>query len=219
MTTPSLTRAPAVSSACDHPYHPVKASALWRYQAQASGLPTVNYTLTHVDVTTNGFTERREYSNNLTADIKWNCSDDGLVAAQYANLAASQSQFKFEYLKTNGVTIPPANRWTVGSTWSYGYEVRGQVTTRGNPTNAQGTIDISNQIVAQEALTVPSGDYNALKVGSRITMKLTVSVSGVTVPVDMSFNSTSWFAQNVGMVKTTNTDPIVSTTELISFTQ
>ncbi len=217
-TVATVTRAPDVSTTCNHPYFPIKANAKWQYRTQVTGIAPSTYTVTFLNITANAFTEHREFSTGLTTDVRWNCSAEGLASTQFANLTTPSSQFKFEYVKSNGVMIPPANRWVAGTSWNFSYEVKGQMISRGAPVNAQGTIEIGNRIVGPESVTVPAGKYNAVKVDQTFKMKLNVTVSGVAVPTEISFNGNSWFVQNVGMVKSTSTDPVVSTVELISFT-
>jgi hypothetical protein len=216
------TASSAATGACNNPYYPVKANAQWKYRVtyQTGGLAPSEFTQSYTNITANGFTERRVFPN-LTVENGWTCSSEGLLAAQFANLnTGGPSQFKFETLKSSGVTVPAAATLKVGATWNNGYEVKAQIST-GNTTNqAQGKITQAHKIVGQESVTVPAGTYNAFKVETDFSMALSIVVGGVTVPTNFNFKVTSWFAPNVGLVKSvTASEALAATTELQSLTQ
>ena len=217
--TPSPAPSPTASTQCSNPYYPVSASAQWQYRSTTGGLAPATYTQTVTAITSNSFTEHREFAA-LKTDNVWNCAADGsLSSTQVGNLSANTGQFQLQTTKNTGMTIPAAKDWKVGASWSNSYEVKGTILMRGVSANATGSVELSFSVVAQESVTVPAGTYDAMKVASTSTMKLRVNANGVELPVDVVATSTQWYAQNVGMVKTqTSTQGIDSAVELLSFT-
>ena len=73
------------------------------------------------------------------------------------------------------------------------------------------TPDLANAYIAASAtLNVPSfrngrdnlvGTFNAVRADCKIDSKITVTMSGVEVPTDVSTTSTMWYAPDVGLVK------------------
>ncbi len=180
-------------------------------------MPPTNYTLTYTNVSANSFVDHRVF-NNLTIDNTWTCTKDGLVASQVANAAfLTASQFKLETLKTTGVTIPPANGWKIGRIWSNEYTIKGTMVTNGQSMTAQGPIEIMNKITTQGSVTVPAGTFNTFQVDETLKSNLTANLGLIDVPVNFDYTSTSWYAENVGLVKTVTTGTIASVTELTSF--
>ena len=209
----------AVNTQCNHPFYPVSTTAKWQYRSTTTGLAPSMFTLSDTDITANSFTEHRDFTT-LQTDNGWRCAADGsLASTQFGNLNTGSTQFQLQTTRNTGVTIPAPKDWKVGTTWNNAYEVKGTMQLSGDTANAQGSIDVTYKIVAQESVTVPAGAYNAFKVTSDTTMKLSVTSGAATVPFNISTSATSWFAPNVGMVKTqTSTQGIDTTLELTAFT-
>jgi hypothetical protein len=213
----------AEASTCDHPYYPVKEDAQWVYQVtyKTGDAPTSTYTETRSSTGANTFTERRVF-NGLTTETDWNCTSDGLVSTQFANLALAgqEDQFTIETVNVRGVTVPAANSLTAGATWTNGYDLKGTMTSQGASTSFEGTVETANEIVGEESVTTPAGTFTALKIESTTTMTLSTKVGDSTVPVEFKFNTTSWFARDTGMVKSVTSGAFGEVTiELISFTE
>ena len=218
---PTLAPATAQASTCDNPFHPVKPDASWNYQISYGSTSTAvtPYTMTLTNITPTGFSEHRVFADgNVNTD--WVCSPDGLLATQLVDLAAtSGSQFVSETLDSRGITIPPANQWNVGATWTNHYSVKGQFKNNNNPINGQGDIDTQNRITGQEQVTVPAGTFDTYRVESATTMNLTASLGFIGVPTTMNVSEVSWYARDVGLVKSELTfQSTTATTDLVSFT-
>ena len=209
----------AGNTQCNHPFYPVSATANWQYRSTTTGLAPSTFTLSDSNITANSFTEHRDFTT-LQTDNGWSCAADGsLASTQFGNLNTGSTQFQLQTTKNTGVTIPAPKDWQVGTTWNNAYEVKGTMQLSGNTANAQGSIEVTYKIVSQESVTVPAGTYNAFKVTSDTTMKLSVTSGAATVPFNISTAATSWFAPNVGMVKSqSSTQGIDTALELTAFT-
>ncbi len=216
--TPAL--APTTVSLCSNPFHPVSPSARWQYQATGFASTTpATYTVTLSNIIDNSFVEHYAVDNTVF-DVQWQCTSEGLRAAPVANfLFGGQTPFRFDSVSSSGVTLPPADRWSTGSTWSSTYDVRGQAQQNGVTVTGTGTVNIQDKVMDQEQVTVPAGTFQAWRVDSTVRISLTGSSGGTSVPVVFSFKRSSWYAANVGLVKMVlNLDSQSAATELVAFT-
>lgn len=221
--------APATQSSgetkCGVPYYPVRAGLEKEYRVtyERDAAPAAAYTESYASIKPDSFTLRYRFPE-ITVNTGWNCSPEGMVALEYGRLdsARQQSGFKMETVGRTGLTVPAAERWREGEEWRSSYEIRAEIAgPQGPGGRGSGTIEITNRVVGREQVTVPAGTYDALKVESTMAMKLTVRVGQMTVPTNTSARNTSWFAENVGMVKSVSApgDFPGSTTELVSIKQ
>jgi hypothetical protein len=216
--TPAL--APTTVGLCSNPFRPVSPSAHWQYRATGFASTTpVTYTVTLSNLTDNSFIEHYALQD-AAFDVQWQCSNEGLRAAPAANVFVSgQMPFQLDAVTSSGVTLAPADRWSTGATWSSAYDVRGQATLNGMTVTGTGTVNIQDQVLDQEQVTVPAGTFQAWRVDSTIRISLTGSSGGTSVPVVFSFTRSSWYASNAGLVKMVlNLDSQPATTELVAFT-
>ena len=61
---------------------------------------------------------------------------------------------------------------------------------------------MTSTVVGEESVSVPAGSYTAMKISQHTALDLSVTVRDFSAPMNISFESTSWFARGVGMVKT-----------------
>ena len=211
-------------SPCDHPYYPVRAGARWQYRLTTQGTGPTEQTITRTDITADSFTERHEFTGGTTMTTGWRCDSEGLAALEYGNVSTGQATVRMETLSSEGVNIPAADRWQPGTTWNSRYEVRGGMSGAANANlgmQMTGPVEIASRIVGQESVTVPAGTFDAMKVESTITLRLSTNVGGRTAPMPpMTFRTNTWYARGVGVVKIEQVGGFGSTmTELLSSTQ
>jgi hypothetical protein len=167
------------------------------------------YSLTYSDVVANGFRAHHAYPE-LKVETQWICSDSGLVSAQFAQLAMSQmSDVEFEQLEFSGVTLPPAAQWKVGFAWDSAYQMTGKMTLEGiGPVTTQFDIAATNEIAAQEEVTVPAGIYpDAMRVDSNTTIVITGKAGDLEIPpINFEFTNSNWHVKDVGLVRTEMVD-------------
>jgi len=132
---------------------------------------------------------------------------------------------------TNPVTVTvPAVALAAGATQG---SIVAEVTpaTPGKYDHGQLLVSHEGQLVSQVALdavlaqggsvsvSVPAGSYTAMKISQHTALDLSVTVRDFSAPMNISFESTSWFARGVGMVKTVGGGELgESTTELTAYT-
>jgi hypothetical protein len=206
---PTSTAAPATSApqagsgACDNPLYPVVEGATWSYTVTGGPAGPVSYTTSVASVDAQGF-ELMQAFTSLTVTQRWSCSDAGLVALDFGGPAASLvtegSQASFTTTAQTGVTLPKSV--APGDSWSQSFEITGtQTLTGGNTGNSQGKASYQSSAVGMEDVTVDAGTFNAMRVDGQLSVDLTVEAMGVTTPVTLTSNFTSWYAPGVGLVK------------------
>ncbi|MCX7601576.1 MAG: hypothetical protein N2Z75_06520 [Meiothermus sp.] len=192
---------------CDHPFYPVREGWVWSYR---SSLDNSTYTIQTLEVKANGFIQRLTFPS-FGFDSRWICDARGLTRPEFAQSGPSSMQMKFKTRKASGVLLPQNLR--VGSSWSYSYEVSGEAQ-RGNLTlELEQSVHTTSKVVGQESVSVPAGRFTALKVESTQTSRGTMKMGGRSSPMNLTVKSTSWYAPNVGLVKSQSEGVVI---ELVS---
>jgi len=153
----------------------------------------------------------------ITSQVKWNCSDEGLVSTDYvsSNLPMVMqamgvaSDYQIETLEFSGITFPANDSWYVGSAWTGSWKVNSDLTVEDlGQVNAEIAVTMSNVIGAEEPVSVPAGSYDkALRVDSTISIETKIVMQGMTLPtINGEYTMTSWFVEGVGMVKQVSDD-------------
>jgi hypothetical protein len=219
-TVPAATEAsglqPDTQSNCYNPFFPIVEGASWTYQfvdtkeTYSNDVSNVNqdsFTLTQTFYTTEG-------NEDLVLTADWYCSSDGLLQGNFAQLdMLNQSgseggpEMSFETIKWEGETLPSPDLMQVGYEWESTYTLKGDVNMQGIETTADATVTIKYMVGAIEEVTTPAGTFaNAYRVDSDGNIDIEMSMSGATVPINaVGFSSSSWYVENVGLVKTANT--------------
>lgn len=215
---------PSGETKCGVPYYPVRAGLEKQYRVtyDRNAAPAATYTEGYADIGPDSFALRYRFPE-MAVSTGWNCTSEGMVALEYGKLESARqaTNFKMETVGRTGVTVPSAERWREGGEWRSSYEIRTEIAgPQGPSARGSGTIEITNRVTGREQITVPAGTYDALKVESTMTMKLTVRVGQMTQPTTTSLRNTSWFAENVGMVKAVSAGDFAgATTELVGLKQ
>ncbi|MGE5248627.1 MAG: hypothetical protein ACM3QS_00300 [Bacteroidota bacterium] len=208
---PSATQ--AAQGACANPLFPVVKGATWTYSGSGGPSGAYSYTDTITDVRSDGFSISSKFSDNLTRTQEWACKPEGLVALQLPGAAATLTTEKFkanfETSNIQGVTIPA--RVSPGDKWSFNLDIKGKLDISGVTADTTGTASYNFTAANTESVTVPAGTFDAMKIDGVLTLDITASVSGLSVPLKITMNSTSWFAPGVGMVKTLSSGDLAGT--------
>lgn len=214
-STMTLQSAPAV--ACYNGFYPVSPDARWEYRVTADATPST-YDKSIVRMAPDSFTEHRVFNSTAT-DNAWTCTIDGLRSEEFGNLQVhGQTQYKFNTTSGTGVTIPAEDRWFVGNAWSSRYDIAGQLEQSGVTFTGTGTVTLENRIGAEDPVTVPAGTFNAFRVDSTITLRLTPS-GLFAIPVTVTLSQYSWYARDTGMVRSMlSMNGATAVTELVSYT-
>lgn len=209
------------SGACANPYYPVIEGATWTYTVTGGLFGPFSYTDMVTAVGAGGFTLTSEFPE-LTRTQEWACGPEGLAGLEYgASISAPETSAQFETTSTSGVTLPASI--AAGDEWTQSFEIQGeQVLPNGETATSQGTVTFASQAAGVEEVTVPAGTFQAMRVDSTVTFDLTAQVGDVSAPVSLESTSSSWFAPEIGLVKTVGTDTMFSegatvTLELVSY--
>lgn len=219
-SNPTESTPPSAGGACANPYIPVIIGASWNYQLVGSATDTYTHSIIAVDGAS--FTEQDVFGTGVKRQGKWNCDSGSLIAldpagGSSANVNTGGMSVNFQTTAQSGVTFP-ANP-APGSTWSQSITLEGTQTINGTeiPSKNQTTTDCT--AIGMESVTVTAGTFDALHVDCNVNMHLVITIQGSEMPTTLDMKSSSWYAPNVGMVKTVSTGSnLNSTVELISYT-
>jgi hypothetical protein len=209
-----------VSGPCANPLYPVKVGDLWNYQI--TGTTSSSFTRTILEVTGSGFTDQDTFPGPVTRTGEWACSAGSLTSltpsgGSSAQVQTSGSSSDFQTNDLTGVTLP-ANI-AAGDTWNQHMVLQG--TTDVSGTTAQSTTEVTMACTADgnESVIATAGTFTAMKVTCQVTMVITISLSGISVPTNLVFATDSWYAPGIGLVRSVTTgENLDSTIDLISYT-
>jgi len=199
---PSTSVAPLAGSAkdeCGNPYYPVVEGASWTYRI---GETTATHTMTLGSG--NSFVLNVE-GGDSSFTIDGICTDEGIflmdVPGMSTTATTSDGTGRVTTSGSEGVTLP--NDVQVGDEWSQ--TLSANVTLGDSPMAV--TIDTQYKAAGYEAVTVPAGMFQALRVDAQSTLDMAGSKS--------EFAQTLWYAEGVGTVKSDVGG--VASVELVSF--
>jgi len=186
------------SGFCNNSFFPIRTDTVWHYQISGEGEELTDYTITFKDITDDSFTALQTFNDDLSIEARWDCNEDGLISAQFVNLIFSEApELDFETLSIDGVFLPPAEEWVVGTVWENAFEVGFTVSVEGLEISSTFDINIQNEITAIEPMTVPAGFYEeAVRVESTSTVVM-AGFGETSVVVDF----TSWYVEGVGLIR------------------
>jgi hypothetical protein len=199
---------------CYNPFNPVIEGKIWKY-SMTSGTSTSTMDISYKNVTPDSFTTVQQFSN-MSTELGWTCSSDGLISSQFSNLSIAQiPNLQIQTVEVKGIVFPKEANWQAGYSWDTGYTIKVSFGTGQNVYEGQGVITLKNTISSIESITVPAGRFdNAFRVDISGTFVMAVHGSENTVPLNYS----NWFVKNVGMVKSSSTDPnLPYSIELVSY--
>ena len=187
---------------CDNPFYPVSEGRTWRYRMTSQG-ETSDFSFTSKDVTDDAFTHVLS-SEGVSTEIRWQCGPDGLFTTQVTSMFfMSIPNFNVETIDVDGVALPPASQWQIGASWKTQFNVRVTMTIGEETIEGEGVISINNTITAIEPVSVPAGSFdNAYRVDAQ--GEYAFNVMGFETIIQS--NSTNWYAEGVGMVKSMSSD-------------
>ncbi|MEX1246899.1 MAG: hypothetical protein WEA61_00325 [Anaerolineales bacterium] len=211
-TEPSATPEPTIASNCSNPYYPVIEGATYTYITSSADLGSSSFTETITEVRPDGFTLSGEFEGGLVRTQEWECTAGGLVSLQFAggasaSIAAAGLSGEFETTDAIGVTLP-ANP-VPGDTWQQSFNISGEMDMgEAGLATAGGTITLTFEAVSIEEVTTAAGTFTALRVESQSSFDLTVSISGLEIPVVFNGSTVIWYGEGIGWLKSEETATI-----------
>ena len=194
---------------CDHPFYPVKEGWVWTYSSSLGQMG--GYTLSTKDVSAKGFLQKMDFGK-FNLETRWTCNARGLARPEYSQPSFGQAmKMDLKTISASGVVIP--NALGVGTAWNYSYEVEGTITQQKMTMQMKQKVNVTNKVLGRENVSVKAGKYSAFKVQTTMQLAGEMKVGGQSVPTNTTIESTTWYAQGVGMVKSVSKE---ATVELVS---
>jgi len=195
----------------------VVAGASWEYQV--SGTSNSTFVRSITGVRENGFEDQDVFSAGVTRRGSWECQEGNLISltpGSSASVIASDVQANFTIESNTGITFPADPR--PGTEWTQTIIYRGQQTIGDTNVESRNVLSMSCKAVGMERVSVPAGDFGALRVDC--TTQLDISIS---VPLAMNLSTTvtgsAWYAPGVGWVKSRDSGEMgVTEVVLLSYT-
>ena len=233
-TEPAAEATPAVASDadsaaalpsgnCGNPFLPVVEGRVLTYRSNVSGLGESEFTQTYSDVTGDSFTVTIDLGEGNTIIQTWLCTGEGLLQPEFSQLPAAAEGLAVEFVEAEGVTVPTADQFVEGSRWPTRYVANATIADAGGTAMTMvQTVELSNQVVGVEAVSVPAGDYPAaVRVDTGGIITAVMSSGGVESPVaEIPISFSSWYVEGLGLVRSETSGMFgetgASVTELLS---
>jgi hypothetical protein len=200
-------------AACDHPYFPSAANTTWQYQ---SSMKNTEHTTKIISNSGSSFVMQNNFGS-LVVKNTIKCESDGsLTQTEYPTMTGLSANMKIETLSYEGAAFPAPAKWVVGSSWTNSFKVKISIAMGQQNMTQSGTMKISSKIAAEETVKVPAGTFTALKVTQTIAQDMLMNLGGKSTPVKNTITTTSWYAKNVGLIKSVASS---ITTQLMKFTK
>lgn len=205
VNTPPVTGVPAAGG-CTNPYLPAIVGAAWTYQLTGPVPDTYTHTILSADE--DSFIEQDAFASGVTRQGEWKCEDGALIAlnptgGNTANVSVEGVQTDFKTTALEGVTLPAAIN--PGDTWSQSLTLEGTQTINGTVFPARNQVSVTCTAAGTEAVTVPAGTFDALRVDCTTQMNLAMTMNGSDITSAINLATSNWYALNVGLVKSTTT--------------
>ena len=207
------------SDACGNPLLPIKVGATWNYKLTGPVADTFTHSILSVDGS--GFTDQDVFGTGVTRQGKWNCDNGNLIALNptsgvSASVITANMELDFETTEFSGVTLPAAIH--AGDTWAQTATLEGVQSINGTDIPARNQFISTCTAVGPESITVEAGTFEATRFDCQTDINITIAMGDQDVQAPLKFNSSNWYVENIGMVKTTVLgDGLDSTIELVSY--
>jgi hypothetical protein len=200
---------------CQNPYYPVVQGASWTYQV--SGTSSGTFTRSIVNIRENGFDDQDVFSAGVTRQGSWECREGNLISltpASGPSVAAAGMQMNATVESNTGLTFPADPR--PGMEWTQNLVLVGRFEQEDMSMEARSVIDLSCKAVGMERVSVPAGDFEALRVDC--ATQFAISISGMAA-FNTTVNGSAWYAPGVGWVKSSDASEMgVTEVVLLSYT-
>ncbi len=211
--TPAESAQLDTESACYHPLFPVVEGASWTYDYESGEGYTLRIEETGEDTFTMSQTMEgdMEGEEEMVYTIDWYCSENGLLRGTFGQLELlSESaemegaDFSFETLEWEGQTLPAPELLEEGYTWTTEYQLRGEMNLEGAATAVDVTVVMDYTVGAIEEVSIPAGTFpEAVRIDNTSDIEISIAAGETNVPMStMNFSSSTWYAEDIGMLKT-----------------
>jgi len=193
----------AANDACNNPYYPLKNGYEIDYQVASQG-SNIDLKIAVSDVATGRakLTTTINYMGSHTISQNLTCGANGSIEGDtYMDMAgAFGSPLKITTKSASGDVLPKALK--VGDKWTTRYDTETDMSSYKIPnvTKASGYVETVNEVVGEEKVSVPAGDFTAMKVRADSVSSFTVMAGSP--PQETRSTSYQWYVSGVGLVKT-----------------
>jgi hypothetical protein len=207
------------SGICTNPLLPIKVGATWNYKL--TGAVSDTFTRSILNVEASGFTDQDVFGTGVTRQGKWNCDNGNMIALNpssgvSASVIATNMELDFETTEFSGVTLPAAIH--AGDTWAQTATLEGVQSINGTDIPARNQFISTCTAIGPESVTVEAGTFEATRFDCQTDINILITLSDQDIQAPLKFNSSNWYVENIGMVKTTVVgDGLDSTIELVSY--
>jgi hypothetical protein len=205
--------------ACFNDYMPIREGATWNYNL--TGTVTDTFVRRIIKVDENNFTEQDTFASGVVREMRWRCRNGNLIAlnppsGNFASISEEGVWVTFETNDLEGVTIP--NSMQAGAAWQQTMTIAGTQKIYGIDYKARNKINNNCTAVGNEAVTVPAGTFEAVRVDCNIIVDVSLSIEDKPNQTTLTFTNINWFVRNVGLVKSSSAgEGINATVELTSY--
>jgi len=198
------------SGLCANAYYPVVEGGTWSYQGTSSATDDYSFSNTITSVREDGFSVTVQF-DDVTLEQEWMCTSEGILALDAGGgpagtLTTGGINLEIDTQNTSGITYP--NEISAGDTWSHTLEYTGTMDMAGEAVEVSGNTVYSYTAIGVESVSVPAGTFDAMKIELSTTINISMNMGGSEVPVVVSSNSTSWYAEGIGWLKLDSTSDV-----------
>ena len=207
------------AGACDNPYSPIVQGATWNYNMTGGVADTFVHSI--VSIEADSFTEQDVFGTGITRTGYWSCDDGALTMLDprsdtTGTVAIDKVTADFKTTSASGITLPAT--LNPDDEWEQAITLEGTEDIGGNQIPAKNEFSNSCKAIGAESVTVPAGTFDAMRVDCQTTMNITITMANTPVTTALTFSTSSWFVENIGLVKESKTgDSVDSVIELTSY--
>ncbi len=197
-----LQSTPTPTPLCANPYFPNTNGDKWEYSGANTVLGAYTQTDTIINSGSVSFTQQVTQTGT-SYTVPYDCSPSGLASTnpiqQYAGALLNNPQIPVTVTltSTSGISLP--TKITPGDTW----QQTADWDASSKQINMNGRFVFEYTAVGYEEISVPAGNYNALRVDATVRVELT----GFHILAG-TYTTTSWWVPEVGMVKSEGTSHV-----------
>jgi len=215
---PAPVQPQASSDACDHPYYPLKNGYEIDYEITGPASAGLKITVSGVSAGHAKLDTVITYmgSHALSQDLI--CGADGSIKTNtYMDMASAfGSPFKATTKSVSGEVMPKELK--TGDKWTLRYDTELDMSSLKMPnvTTMAGYVEQTNEVIGEEKVSVPAGDFAAIKVRSDSFSHY--SVTAASPPTETKSTSFQWYVRGVGLVKNEDVTnkSVMSATKIIN---
>ncbi len=200
--TAQTTSGVTLAGNCANAYFPVVDGRVYTYSSSISGFGVSNFTQTYSDVTDDSFTITIDSGSGESFSNTWTCTGEGMLSPEFTQMPGGmEGMLSIDFVEAEGVTLPSEDMFQPGESWTTHYVAKAVINIPGaGEMNMTQTIDMTNNVIGIEAVSVPAGDFDsAVRVDTTGAVTMDMGNTGMTTTIDMSYSS--WYVENVGLVR------------------